>query len=255
MNKLIINIIFSTLLISNFKNCSEKQVFIEIQDCNSIIVGDTVSVYDELGINANRTDYYNILTFAKISETTSQRIVLDNAETNCEKYGYFWYKIETKQGVKGWVYGKNIFKFVTDAESSPHYLLIGKKFFINDKYFYFGIADDVSFPTIISTEISGCVNYSFPFFYEPVENKIYPIKFDLEFDNEQEILATFASKNWLLIESSENVIDKIEDIEFGNDIFLFTIIRNFSYEIVTLKLTAELKDNYVETMKKTASYN
>ena len=252
------NIIFVSLsiilFISNFKNCNNEQQLISIKDCNALIVGDTVFVYNEPGISLNRTEYYNIMVFAEIKEKTSQRIVMENAKTTCDKLGYYWYKIETPQGISGWVYGKHIFKFITDMEGGPHYVLMGKKFYINSKDYYFGIARDVSYPVKDENGLSGCNDYFFPFFFTPDDDKIYPIKFNLELSNEKEKMPVLEDTEWLTLENSNNVIDVIEDIEIGNQVLLFLIHRKYSDETIYLNLTAEIKDNCVEIIKKKVTY-
>lgn len=238
------------VFISDAKTCNEKISKIPVNECNAMILGDTVKIYEEPGKSLNRIEFYNIHTIAKIIEKTSQRIVLDSVVSICDKYGYFWYNIETPDGLTGWVYGKDIFEFSKNTESTPHYMLVGKQFSLNNKYFYFGIADDVSYPAVDSKGITGCENFSFPFFFTPDDAGIYPLKFDLDISNENEKMTSLSETDWLLLESSSNVIDNIEEIEVVNNEIFIVIKRQFPDEIVKLNFVAELKNNYIEIVSK-----
>lgn len=254
MNKFIFLVLLFIPFI-NIDSCSETEDFLSVKECNAIILGDSVSIYQEPGTDLNRIDFYDILTLAKISETTSQRILLDSAQTNCEKFGFFWYKIETIQGIKGWTYGKYIFEIITDAQGSSHFLLFGKKFIINNKDFYFGIAKDVSFPTINDDGLTGCEDLLFPFFFFADENKIIPIKFELETYNKFSELRTLTKNNWLILENSDKVIDKIEAVETVDNKIFITINRLFQNNQKLLNYEAEITDNYIEIVYQKTTYD
>jgi hypothetical protein len=251
-----LHLIFITLVFLYFqtKTCNQQQNLISANDCNAILVGDTVFVYSEPGESLNRIEIYDILTLVKINETTSQRIILDSARTNCDKFGYFWYKIQTVSGLTGWVYGKHIYKFITDAEGTSHYLLVGKQFYLNNKNFYFGIAKDVAFPSINDYGLTGCENFSFPFFFTPDDAKIYPVKYSLNVTTEYEKMSDLAGTDWMLLEYSEKVIDYIDEIEVVNNNIFIVIKRQFQDEKLILNLTAELKQDYIEITSKKVTY-
>lgn len=205
-----------------------------------IIVGENVRLRSDSTINSQILKVFNTGEYIQIEEATTLRAKININNDICDDYGYHWYKIISKTGEQGWVFGA--FVYIIEQENNN----LNNDFEINEKYLQLKIAVSQTYGPADEYGLTGCDLYSIPFFKNEKNEEVYPIKLNVV-NTETNPLNT-SRNNWLMLSSGEGGADYISDITLENGFMKMTIKRSFQEGGATATLFLYLKENYFEAI-------
>lgn len=193
---------------------------------NAVIVGENVRMRSEANTKASITKAMNTGDVFSIIDKNEERVILPLNQNMCDDFGYYWYKINTADNKTGWVFGA--FVYLLNQKDNVEPSIKKKEFIINKKQFYFNTATVESYGPADENGLTGCDENSLPFFYDNLQNKVFPIKMNFT-DSEISYTSIMCTKDksWMILYSGEGGNDFVGGIKQIENALEMTVNRSF----------------------------
>jgi uncharacterized protein YgiM (DUF1202 family) len=214
---------------------------------DAVIVGETIRIRSDAKTTAKVVFTLNTGEAVNIISKTDKRTIIPLDNDYCDKYGYYWYKIKTADGLSGWVYGA--FLYVLNTYNNKYLEgLYSSSINTGGKEFLYDFAEVNSIGIANETELTDCDELKIPFLYIKGNQRIYPImigesKVDIPFP-----FAATKEKNWLLLTSSTGISENVNNIKVINNTVVMLIKRNFQDSSADAIFTLTFKSTYFEAI-------
>jgi hypothetical protein len=187
-----------------------------------IVAGDDVRVRSTSSVQGTVVDSVNAGTVVRVISKTDKR----DKFLQGDEFGFFWYNVVLPNGKKGWIYGKFLYQMIgQNTVADPE--IFSKPQKIDEKDYYFGIAQEEAYPIADETGLTGSEIHLLPFFLEDGKNEALLLKALKVHTFEDESLKF---PYYFKLTDSEGGMQSITSIETSKKNNVTTVRLNFDYE-------------------------